>query len=59
MSSTFTGKGLHALQVGGGLSLTAVDVTYTLETSVGQGIILATLVFGGFYSLRAMKRKMN
>ncbi len=68
MAFTFTGKGLHALQVGGGLPLTAVDfipeidwlgIYPTIETSVGQGFIIAALVFGAFYTLKMFNKKTN
>jgi high-affinity iron transporter len=66
MSFVFTGKGLHALQVGGGIPLTAIDfvpeihwmgIYPTLETSIGQGIILAALAFGALLTLKALKGK--
>jgi high-affinity iron transporter len=68
MAFTFTGKGLHAIQVGGGLPLTAVDfvpeidwlgIYPTLETSIGQGFILAALAFGTVYTLRILSKKQT
>ena len=65
MAFTFTGKGLHAIQVGGGLPLTSIDFVPevhwlglypTLETSIGQGIILAALVLGAIYTVSQLKK---
>lgn len=65
MAFTFTGKGLHAIQVGGGLTLTAIDFVPeihwlglypTLETSIGQGVILAALVLGAVYTVSQLRK---
>ncbi len=68
MAFTFTGKGLHAIQVGGGLPLTAIDfvpeidwlgIYPTLETTIGQGLILTALAVGAIYTLRMFNKKTN
>ncbi len=68
MAFIFTGKGLHAIQVGGGLPLTAIDfipeidwlgIYPTLETSIGQGFIIAALAFGAFYTIRIFNKKTD
>ena len=59
MAFTFMGKGLHELQMGEALSLTAAEFAPeipwlgmypTWETFAGQSILLAVFVFGVFYT---------
>ncbi len=68
MAFTFTGKGLHAIQVGGGLPLTAIDfipeidwlgIYPTLETSIGQGFIIAALAVGAVYTISMLNKKTD
>lgn len=68
MAFTFMGKGLHALQVSGLLPLTQIDfipninwmgVYPTLETFIGQSILIAAYLIALIYTFGLKKEKVG
>ena len=59
MAFTFMGKGLHSLQEGGSIPLTQIDIIpqitwmgiyATMETFIGQGMLVAAFILGLIYT---------